>query len=523
MRWLSRLLVILIVCLAAIALPAAPTQAASPVITLSPSTGVPGDEVTVRGYNFTASTGVDVYYYLDTTNTTRKRIEVETNDVGYFTVTFEVPESYKGAHDVRAYIDTNLTATENFTVKPGLTISPDEGPVGTNVTVQGHGFAKNETSIELRYYLNGNYTTIAQNITAYADGNWTKSFEIPPSARGSHKIDAQGHNSSFAQVRDAFFEVKPGITLGKLSGSPGENITMTGSGFYANERYITILFAGQAVGTDIRVDADAKGYWVKTFEVPEMPKGTYNVTAEGESTPKTAIRALSFNITPGLVLSPDEGHVDTNLTVTGGGFAADEDVNIMYDGSQKATAPTDDKGSFEANFVVPESPHGEHNVTAEDAAGNNAIAIFTMESDPPDTPELISPPDGSQVGFIGKVRPTFNWSAVSDESGVYYNLQIATSKNVTASGEFVHPLVSVPNIVGTNYTLNATDALPYGTYYWIVRAVDRAANAGNWTVAYSFHAGALPLWAFILIIVAAVAVIGTLVYFFIIRKRIYYY
>jgi len=33
----------------------------------------------------------------------------------------------------------------------------------------------------------------------------------------------------------------------------------------------------------------------------------------------------------------------------------------------------------------------------------------------------------------------------------------------------------------------------------------------------------LPLWAFILIILAIVAGIGTAVYFFVIRRRIYYY
>ena len=50
------------------------------------------------------------------------------------------------------------------------------------------------------------------------------------------------------------------------------------------------------------------------------------------------------------------------------------------------------------------------------------------------------------------MTPTFEWSAVSDDSGVHYRLQIATSANVTATGEFVDPLVSV-DIVGTNYTL----------------------------------------------------------------------
>jgi hypothetical protein len=340
---------------------------------------------------------------------------------------------------------------------------------------------------------------------------------------GNHKIDAKGNNSSLAAVHDAFFKVTPGISLDKSSGTIGENITMTGSGFYVNDRYITILFAGEEVGTEIRVDADDEGYWQKSFGVPEMPKGTYNVTAYGESTPKVAISALSFNITPGLVLSPNEGHVGTNLTVTGRGFAANKDVVIKYSDSQKATATTNNTGGFEAIFPVPESQHGEHNVTAEDAAGNNATAIFTMESVPPDTPALISPLDASRVGFIGKVRPTFNWSAVSDPSGVYYSLQIAASANVTDSGEFVHPLVSVADIVGTNYTLNATQALPYGTYYWIVRAVDRAANAGNWTATRSFHAGLLPLWAFIAAIVAIVMLIGTLVYFFVIRRRIRYY
>jgi hypothetical protein len=255
-----------------------------------------------------------------------------------------------------------------------------------------------------------------------------------------------------------------------------------------------------------------------------MPKGTYNVTAEGESTPKTAISALSFNITPGLVLSPDEGHVGTNLTVTGGGFAANKDVVVKYCGSQKAATTTNSSGSFMAIFPVPESQHGEHQVTAEDAATNNATAIFIMESVPPATPAPTSPPDGSRVGFIAKMRPMFEWSAVPpDPSGVYYSLEIATSANVTATGEFVDPIVSVAGVVGTNYTLNATEALPYGTYYWIVQAVDGAGNAGNWTVARSFHAGVLPLWAFIVIIVAIVVLIGTLVYFFIIKRRIRYY
>jgi len=517
MRFLSRLPVVLVVCLVAIALPTTPAQANGADVTLSPSSGVPGEEVTVRGYNFTAEEWVDIYYY---PNGARIRVkEVETDEDGDFRVTFIIPESHTGPHEVLAEDEDDITAYDYFTVEPGLIVDPEEGPVGTTVTVEGRGFAEDEEDIELRYYLDGDYEVIEDDITADEDGSWETSFQIPPSAKGSHKLDARGDESRLYEVEDATFEVTPGISIDESSGSVGDNITMTGSGFVADERDIQILFDGQAVVTDIR--ADDTGYWEESFEVPEMPTDEYSVTAEGEWTQDMS--ELSFEIEPDIVLSPDEGHVGTDLTVTGRGFATNEDVDIMYDGSQVATAETNNKGSFDVSFPVPESKYGVRLVTAEDDAENEAAAIFTMESDPPDTPELISPTDGDRVGFIGRVRPTFEWSEVSDDSGVYYSLQIATSENVTDTGEFVDPLVSKNAPVGTNYTLEETEALPYGTYYWIVQAVDGAENESGWTAACSFRAGLLPLWAFIVIIVFIVVLIGALVYFFVIRKRVYYY
>ena len=523
MRLLFRLVIVLVVCLIAIPLLVVPTQAQDdkePSITLSPGSGVPGEEVTVRGYYFEPDEWVDIYYYPDGARIRVK--EVETNSAGRFTVIFNVPESYTGPHEVLAYISTSSQATKDFTVKPGLIVDPEEGPVGTTVTVEGRGFAEDEEDIELRYYINSDdYETIAENIEADEDGSWETSFPIPPSSKGSHRIDARGDESRLYEVEDATFEVAPGISLDESSGSVSDNITMTGSGFAADERDIKILFDGEAVVTDIR--ADDAGYWEEVFEVPEMPTGEYSVTADGEETPKEDIGEFIFEIEPDIVLSPDEGHVGMNLTATGHGFAASEDVVITYDDSQVATAETNDKGSFDANFLVPESRHGDRVVTAEDAAENEATTIFTMESDPPDIPELISPPDGGRVGFIGKVRPTFEWAEASDDSGVSYSLQIATSANVTTTGEFVDHIVSVAGLVGTNYTLEETEALPYGTYYWIVQAVDGAENESGWTAAYSFRAGLLPLWAFIVIIVAVVAGIGAAIYFFLIKKRIYYY
>jgi len=251
-----------------------------------------------------------------------------------------------------------------------------------------------------------------------------------------------------------------------------------------------------------------------------MPTGEYSVTAEGEQTRKEDAGEVTFQIEPEIVLSPTEGPVGVELTVTGRGFAASEDVDITYDGNQLATAEINDQGSFEASFLVPESKYGEHKVTAGYGAGNAASAIFTMESDPPPVPTLISPADRGQLGFISEVAPTFDWSEVSDDSGVRYSLQIATSADVTASGEFVDPIVSVANLVETSYTL--TEALPLGTYYWIVQAIDDAENESDWSVVHSFRVGFLPLWGFIAIIAAAVVLLVLLIRALVIRRTIYY-
>jgi len=535
MRLLSRLLVVIVICLVAMAIPASPAQAAGASITLRPESGVPGEEIEVRGYNFTAEERVYIYYdgeEIDIYDDGEEIDYVETDEDGDFPwVSFIVPESCTGDHEVLAEDREDIDADADFTVEPGLTVDPEEGPVGTNVTVEGHGFAEDEEDIELRYYINGKHKTVKDNIPANEDGWWKWSFPIPASAQGDHDIDAQGDESSLHEVEDAIFKVTPeiniidqssGSVIDEPSGSVADNITTTGSGFVADERDITILFDGEAVKREIR--ANDIGSWNGSFVVPEMPLGTYEVTAEGEQTEEEDVSALSFEIEPGLVLSPVEGHVGTSVTAAGHGFAAGSNVVIKYDGSEVATSRTNAEGSFPGvSFSVPEGTHGAHQVTARDAAANEATAIFTMEANRPPIPEVISPPDGSRVGFIGAVMPTFEWFEVSDASGVYYSLQIATSDNTTATGEFFDPVVSVPDLVGTNYTLDKTEALPYGTYYWIVQAVDGAENESGWTEASSFQAGVMPLWAFIIIIVAVAVGIGAAVYFFVIRKKIHYY
>jgi hypothetical protein len=500
----------------AVALPAAPThgQCGGPFIELFPGSGLPGTEVSVVGQRFDAGKYVDILYEGVIVATGRTDIS------GDFTLTFDIPEGCRGPYNVRAKVGANAgydIADAHFTIRPGLTVNPQKGAPGTNVTVKGHGFAEEEQAIELVYYRNGSYETMERNIAANSKGSWERSFQIPASARGEHSIDAEGAQSKFYQVEDATFRITAEITIDESSGIAGDTITMTGRRFGANENNIRILFDGQPLVTDIK--ASSKGEWQETFDVPEMPTGTYSLTAEGEYTDKEDIEGLLFRIEPRIELSAYEGPLGMEVTITGIGFAADRSVTIMYDTIQVGNSTTSDQGGFEATFSVPESKHGEHKVIAGYSGQNAARTTFTVESNPPPVPTLISPSDGSRLGFMSDVTPTFDWSQVSDDSGVQYSLQVATTRNVTAAGEFADPTISVAGLAETSYTAN--EPLPNGTYYWIVQAEDGAANEGEWSEVHSFRVGFMPRWGFIAAIVGGVVLFLLLIRALLIRRSIF--
>ena len=517
-KLLSRLALILTLCLIAVPSVALPALAQNQalILGLSPMQGVPGTEVTVSYIttgNFTPNTQVDIYF------AGLWRTTVTTNDDGVFSATILVPNIHRGSHPVRAEESLTLFAEAQFTVQSGLTVTPEEGQVGDTVTVIGRGYGQDETGINLRYYLNGTHEVVAQNIAADANGQWDRTFQIPPSVRGTHRID----DTLPTPTSHATFTVGPGIRLGRLSGSPGESIVLTGGGFTANERNISIFFEDEALVTGIRTDD--RGSWDEPFEVPGMPAGKYSVTAEGDRTLKADVGTIDFEVKPGIVLEPDEGHVGMNVTAIGRGFATGSNVTVLYEDTnvtEDIDVVTDDNGTFEFTFSVPESRRGARQVTGEDDEGNATghPAMFTMESDPPPIPELISPTDGDRVGFAAKVRPGFQWEEVFDLSGVYYSLQVSTSANVTGNQGFADPILTIENLTG-NYTLTRDEALPHGTYYWIVQAVDGAENKSGWSEPESFNAGRLPLWAFIVIMVFVVLGAGGAFYYYRVRRTLY--
>ncbi len=155
-----------------------------PEITISPTSGAVADSVTVSGTGFGYRKDITITF---------GGTEVagdETNTVGSFEASFNVPEVGPGTYDVEAEDTSNNSASATFSITTDISISPttsvnSPGHVGMEVTISGTGFiASHEITIT--------YTSepVVFTTTSETDGTFSYTFAVPPSEAGEHTITA---------------------------------------------------------------------------------------------------------------------------------------------------------------------------------------------------------------------------------------------------------------------------------------------------------------------------------------------
>jgi len=201
-------------------------------ISVNPSAGSPGTEVTIKGTKATANGTVSIYW--DDTF-----IENSTaNEVGDFTYLMTVPsEATVGVHEIMAMdVATGRTGSTIFRVVL-IALNPTEGPIGTNVTVNGAGFApESQVTVTFSDMLIG-YTIID------SFGNFTFTFNTPLSTAGKYYIKALDAEGNYACKKFTVINITPldvQIDVG----------TMHFKGEIA-EFYAQTAFKGQAVNATI--------------------------------------------------------------------------------------------------------------------------------------------------------------------------------------------------------------------------------------------------------------------------------
>ena len=479
-------------------------------VTVSPPSGPVDKTVTVSGTGFTAHNPYTITFAYGTPFSLRVGRGIVGNNGDIPPTSFRVPGIPGGAYTIRVetFGETGEHVSRTFLIVPNIDLDRSYGHVGDQTTVDGTGFAAGKT---VAIYFEDEAVATAKTDET---GHFTDAtFTVPESFRGTHTVRTVDEVNNYATDS---FSTRESLTITPTSGTPGDEVTVNGTGFRSN-RPITITFDRDVVSSTVpEPRSDDKGSFTDVFTVPLRISGTYDVEASDGTNKARA----NFTVVAGVSLTPTSGTFGTKLTVTGTAFSGL--VTVKYDDEVVATTLADSSGDFSASFDAPPSTPGAHTVSASDAT-NTKTVTFTMELI---TPQLITPPVPVLLlpPADTEVEPTahFDWEDIKDPSlPVTYTLQIASDR------DFASIVLEKKELSKSEYTITEAEKLKPGgrsaPYYWRVKAVDSAANESAWSTPQSFYVGStfsLAKWGLYVLIGLGVLLIGFLG--FVLGKRTSY-
>jgi len=529
-----------ILSLLVIAIPASPALAAES-IDLSPSTGEVGDKIDIDGSGFKTD-GTRVYIYfssqewdvgdeIDDDVTAYQLVKKRTPDVnGELDTYFYVPEILDDGDDYEdvvggyyyvyvTYDDSDeIEAVEELTIR-GIELSPDEGLVGSEVEITGVGFT-NSKDIKYIKYDDEEIDIESGDEETDRHGEFTSSILIPESIAGEHTITVRDNSNKEAS---ATFTVDPEITVTPISGTKGDTVAVTGTGF-GDETDVTITFNDATVATST---TDQDGSFTVSFSVPDVAAAIYDVDAEDDDNNDAAAQ-FTVEIATILTISPvttlaSPAHAGMNIAVSGLGFRASSAITVtdLTSGLLIVTTTSNADGVFQTTFEAAGSA-GEHVITASDGTSTLQVS-FIMESQPPLAPALLLPEAATKV----EAQVPLDWETVTDDSSpVTYTLQIATDDSFTPASI----LLEKKGLTKSEYTATEAEKLSStkeeAPYYWRVKAIDAISNESEWSTPGSFYVGGISfsLTGWVLYIVMGVGGLALLgLGYWLGRRTTYYY
>jgi hypothetical protein len=482
------------------------TQAAGATIELDPREGKIGDWVEIDCRGFEAGKKVHLYF---SSNEADKGDDIDDEVIAYERISgdaFAVPDRLTGGrheedvHGGDYYVyavyggSKEIIAVTKFTVIDGeIWLDQEEGTVGGEVEISGKGLRQNQ-KITVKYE-GEEVDIISGDSETDSSGQFTCTVIIPESAIGIHTIivtDVSGNKP------EAEFTVKPKITLSPAEQEAGKEVEVSGTGFNVENAIVVTLDGDRIDATPAYIETDRRGSFNCIFAAPLY--GSFGIR-KVEATDRSFNKAeAQLTVLAGIRLGPatsptSPGHVGMELTVYGVGFVAEAMITITYSEDKGvitvANATADADGNFMASFTVPPSVAGSHVITATDGT-STVTSTFTMESQAP--PVLV--PLLPKVAGTVEAEAYFDWEEVTDPSGVSYTLQVASD------ADFTTIVLEKEGLPHSEYTLTGEERLESTgkkAYYWRVKAVDGAFNAGGWSSPGLFYVGfssiSIPGWA----------------------------
>jgi len=423
-----------------------------PTISLSKTALYPGAVVVITAKGFASFDYV--YVSLDSTNN-YDFANFQCNQNGDASVTTHIPNQgvLQGTHTVIAQNSTGwnqLTAQTSISIKPVIFSTAVKS--GMNMQLNGAGFTANEP---VSVYWGNAQGQLEGTTTTDAYGNLSFSFTVPSGlSSGSYLITVLRTNQSPHNISSLFNIITPVFTS-----TPGirngQNIKVKIAGFLPNEQ-VTISWDANG-GQEIDwLYTDQNGATTSIFAPPSAPTGAYTLTALGSNSGLQ----LTANLSIGPGISAVNGDPGSNVTIYGGGFAANDTLNVYFQTPKNGvvTATTDATGAFTASLNIPSTynPTTHYYVyAASTTTSDHARSTFTFN-----TPTFAACNSYScgEVAYNQGVNFIANHFALGETVNIVWNYQ-QPDQFVISSGQYTYSgfnqAITVPSTPGQSHVMIA--------------------------------------------------------------------
>jgi len=339
-------------------------------IKLDPSTALVGDEITIEGYGFSDEKEI-ISVTFDGDPIKTSPTTPETDELGSWTATFDVPTKPYGEYVVVAMDEEGVTATTEPKVGATIVLTPDEGPVGSVVEVEGRGFSADSYVVRITMAGITCYNTSEIEIDGY--GEFMGEFVIPSVAEEDEYTVVVTDGVNFSATDD--FEVigLSSIEATPMYGAPGAEIAIGGYNFTAIEgEEVELVLVNpvtlEETPTPEEFETDEYGEFSGTFTVPALMDGDYTLLARQID---YMINATAEDFRVGLIsviVAPSKGPTGTIVLLAGVGFTGGETWNATMDGEAISQDEEDVNvdGTISHAFIVPTVDVGTYTITVMD-------------------------------------------------------------------------------------------------------------------------------------------------------------
>ena len=415
---------------------ASPTPAVALNLTVSPTSGPVGKNITFTGINFAHKASVTLSWSFGTV------CSPTTSSTGTFECIFNVTHGGKG----EPYGPWVFTATGSggghaettFKIIPSLYVSPTQAPTSTNLSFSGTGFTAAST-VKVTWPVGTACTATTDKLGSFPAANCT--YILPPHLPG--KVVFEGKDGA-GQTANASFTILPVLIAVPSSGPVGGVVSFLGTNYTPNSR-VNVSLNSTIECTGI---SNATGAVNCAVTTPQLPAGQYLFVGTDNH---TNAASTTFQIIPRLSPAPSSGPVGTKVLFTGTGFADDSVVTVSYPSGTACVGTANPLGTFSCSFIVPALIGGSHQFTALNSTDKlTAETSFALTSQLTATPP--SGPVGTNVAFDGTGYAATSAVTVSWSGGT------VCSTTTAANGTFACALFTIPSTSKGTHTFTGTDA-----------------------------------------------------------------